>query len=62
LVAGLLRSCSAQGVKNSKLNIIASSKFHKEKLEEPKAMQILKDSASKIFGKEIEVYILGGDK
>ncbi len=62
LVAGLLRSCSAEDVKNSKLNIIASSKFHKEKLEELKAMQILKDCASKIFGKEIEVYILGGDK
>jgi DNA polymerase-3 subunit gamma/tau len=62
LVAGLLRSCSAEDVKNSKLNIIASSKFHKEKLEEPKAMQILKDCASKIFSKEIEVYILGGDK
>ena len=62
LVAGLLRSCSADEVKNSKLNIIASSKFHKEKLEEAKAMQILKDCANKIFGKEIQVNILGGDK
>jgi DNA polymerase-3 subunit gamma/tau len=62
LVAGLLRSCSADEIKDNKLNIIASSKFHKEKLEEPKAMKILSDSASKIFGKEIEVHILGGDR
>jgi DNA polymerase-3 subunit gamma/tau len=62
LVAGLLRSCSAGEVKNNILNIIASSKFHKEKLSEQKAMQILADSANKIFGKEIEVHVLGGDK
>jgi DNA polymerase-3 subunit gamma/tau len=62
LVAGLLRSCSAEDVKNSKLNIIASSRFHKEKLEDEKAMKILSDCATKIFGKEIEVNILGGDK
>jgi len=62
LVAGLLRSCSAEEIKNNILNIIASSRFHKEKLEEQKAMKILKDSADKIFGKQIEVYILGGDK
>ena len=63
LVAGLLRSCSAEEVKDDKLNIIASSKFHKEKLEEVKAMQILIDSASKILGKEIKVQVLmGGDK
>jgi DNA polymerase-3 subunit gamma/tau len=63
LVAGLLRSCSAEELKNSKLNIIASSKFHKEKLEDAKAIQILSDSATKIFGKEIQVQVLmGGDK
>ena len=62
LVAGLLRSCSAEAVQDGKLNIIASSKFHKEKLEEAKAMKILTDSASKIFSEEIKVTILGGDK
>jgi DNA polymerase-3 subunit gamma/tau len=62
LVAGLLRSCSAEAVQDGKLNIIASSKFHKEKLEEVKAMKILTDSASKIFSEEIQVTILGGDK
>jgi len=63
LVAGLLRSCSIEEIKNSKLNIIASSKFHKEKLEEQKAMNILKDSADKIFGEKLNIQIiLGGDK
>jgi DNA polymerase-3 subunit gamma/tau len=63
LVAGLLRSCSVEEIKNSKLNIIASSKFHKEKLEEQKAMKILKDSADKIFGEQLNIQIiLGGDK
>ena len=62
LIAGLLRSCSADAVKDGKLNIIASSKFHKEKLKEVKAMKILTDSASKIFSEEIQVTILGGDK
>ena len=62
LVAGLLRSCSAEEIKNNTLNIITSSKFHKEKLEEQKAMQILSDSAAKIFGEQIEVHILGGDR
>jgi DNA polymerase-3 subunit gamma/tau len=63
LVAGLLRSCSADEVKDGKLNIIASSKFHKEKLEDVKAIKILSDCATKIFGKEIQVQVLmGGDK
>ncbi len=62
LVAGLLRSCSADKVQDGKLNIITSSKFHKEKLEEVKAMKILKESASKILGEEIEINILGGDR
>jgi DNA polymerase-3 subunit gamma/tau len=63
LVAGLLRSCSADEVENNKLNIIASSKFHKEKLEEAKAMKILKESADKVFGKAIQIQVLmGGDK
>lgn len=63
LIAGLLRSCSADEVINGKLNIIASSKFHKEKLEDTKALKILSDSATKIFGKEIQAQVLmGGDK
>ena len=62
LVAGLLRSCSAEGVKNGKLNIVASSKFHKGKLQEQKAIRILEESANKVFGENIKIQILGGDK
>jgi DNA polymerase III gamma/tau subunit len=59
LVAGLLRSCSAEDVKDGKLNIVASSKFHKGKLEEQKAMRILEDSAEKAFGAKIKIQISG---
>ena len=63
LVAGVLRSCLAEGVKNGKLNIVANSKFHKEKLQEKNSLKLLEESAHKILGKEIKVYILlrGGD-
>ncbi len=60
LLAGVLRSCSASDVKNSKLEIIARSKFHKEKLEEEKAIKILEEAAQKIFNKKINVTILQG--
>lgn len=60
LLAGVLRSCSVNEVKNGKLEIIARSKFHKEKLEEEKAIKILEEAAQKIFNKKINVTILQG--
>ena len=60
LLAGVLRSCSANEIKDSKLEIIARSKFHKEKLEEEKAMKILEEAAQKVFNKKINVTILQG--
>lgn len=63
LIAGVLRSCSAEEIKNGKLEIVAKSKFHKEKLEESKTIKVLEDSADKIFGKKLHIQItLGGDK
>lgn len=63
LVAGLLRSCSIGELKSGKLNIVASSKFHKEKLEETKAMKLLIDSADKILGTKtgINIILRGGE-
>lgn len=60
LLAGVLRSCSAKELKNGILEIIARSKFHKEKLEEAKAMQILQEAGKKVFKKQINVRILLG--
>ena len=60
LLAGVLRSCSANEIKDSKLEIIARSKFHKEKLEEEKAMKILEEAAQKVFNRKINVTILQG--
>lgn len=63
LLAGVLRGCSVNEVKNGSLEIVARSKFHKEKLEEEKALKILEESAEKILGKKINVKILqGGEK
>jgi DNA polymerase-3 subunit gamma/tau len=63
LIAGVLRSCQAEDPKNGKLNIIAKSKFHKEKLEEAKTLKLLTDCADKISGEKLNIQItLGGDK
>jgi DNA polymerase-3 subunit gamma/tau len=63
LIAGVLRGCLAEDVQNGKLNIIAKSKFHKEKLEEVKTLKLLEDSADKILGEKLSIQIiLGGDK
>ena len=58
LIAGVLRSCSAEEVKNGILNIIAKSKFHKEKLEELKTLKLLENSADKILGEKINIKII----
>jgi DNA polymerase-3 subunit gamma/tau len=60
LLAGVLRSCSANEIKDGKLEIIARSKFHKEKLEEEKAIKILEEAAKKVFNRQINVTILQG--
>jgi DNA polymerase-3 subunit gamma/tau len=63
LVAGVLRGCSAGEIENGKLNIIAKSKFHKEKLEEVKTMKLLEECADKLLGDKLNIQItLGGDK
>jgi DNA polymerase-3 subunit gamma/tau len=62
LIAGVLRSCSAEEIQNNKLTIVAKSKFHKEKLEEAKTLKLLEEAATKVFGKTINVQISGGDK
>lgn len=58
LVAALLRSCSAEDLKNGTLNILASSKFHKEKLEDIKTLRILEDCASNMSDQKIKINIM----
>lgn len=57
LFAGVLRGCKADEVKNNKLVIIASSKFHKEKIEEGKNLKLLEDLAKEISGKQIKIEV-----
>lgn len=64
LIAGVLRSCSAEEVADGKLNILANSKFHKEKLEEAKTMVLLEEAAEKLLKKKIkiQIFIKGGER
>ncbi len=57
LFAGVLRSCSAGDVKNGRLVITASSKFHKEKIEEEKNMKLLEDSVKKLSAEKVSIEV-----
>lgn len=57
MVAGVLRSCSVKEVLDGKLDIMASSKFHKEKLEEAKNLELLENTAEQILGEKVKVNI-----
>ena len=57
LFAGVLRGCKAGDIADGTLIITASSKFHKEKIEETKNMQLLLDAAKKITGKDIQIQV-----
>lgn len=60
LLAGVLRSCRANEIKNGNLEIIARSRFHKEKLEEAKSIKVLEEAAEKLSNNKINVKILQG--
>ncbi len=63
LFAGVLRGCKASDLKNGVLTITASSKFHKEKIEEAKNMKLLEESAKKISGNSVQIKVIfkGGE-
>ena len=58
LLAGVLRSCSVKEIKNGNLEIIARSRFHKEKLDETKSIKVLEEAAEKLSNNKINVKIL----
>ena len=51
-IAGCLRGCSVQEVKDGKLVIETKFKFHKEKLEENDAKKLIEDALAEITGKD----------
>ncbi|OGH11323.1 MAG: DNA polymerase III, subunit gamma and tau [Candidatus Levybacteria bacterium RIFCSPLOWO2_01_FULL_36_13] len=57
LIAGVLRSCEIEQT-NGSMQIIAISKFHKEKLEESKTFKILQDVAEALVGKKVKLDII----
>ncbi len=58
LIAGVLRSCEIEGIKGDGLQIVAISKFHKEKLEEEKSITILSEVAKNLSGKNVKINVL----
>jgi DNA polymerase III subunit gamma/tau len=58
LFAGVLRGCKAQEIKNGELVITASSKFHKERIEEAKNIKLLEEEAKKIAGKDVKITVV----
>ena len=57
-IAGVLRGCSIKSFEGGKLTIETGFKFHKEKLEEAKTMQILEDVMQEITGGKANVSVL----
>ena len=61
LFAGVLRGCKISST-DGKLTIIATSKFHKEKIEEEKNLKLLEQASEKITGKTLKISVmLGGE-
>lgn len=58
LFAGVLRGSKTEKIVDGQLIITASSKFHKEKIEEEKNIKLLEDTSKKIMGKEIKVKVV----
>ncbi len=56
-IAGVLRGCSAE-IDGNKVNITTKYKFHKEKLEEGKTLEVLEKVASALIGKKAQVSVI----
>jgi DNA polymerase III subunit gamma/tau len=59
LIAGVLRSCEIE-VKDGSIAIVAISKFHKEKLEDSKTLEILENVAMNLLSKKVKIEIVLG--
>jgi DNA polymerase III gamma/tau subunit len=57
LFAGVLRGCKGE-IKNGDLVIYASSKFHKDKISEPKNSKLIEDATEKLGMKNIKINIV----
>ena len=57
-VAGVLRGCRVKSYDEKELVIETGFKFHKERLDEPKARDMIRIAVSEISGKEIKVLVM----
>lgn len=58
LIAGVLRSCEIEDTNEKDLKIVAISKFHKEKLEESKTLELLAEIAENLRGERVKIDIV----
>ena len=56
-IAGVLRSCSIKNYDKKRLVIDAAYKFHKERLEAPKALTALKNACKTLTGNDMEIEV-----
>ena len=61
-IAGVLRGCSLKSYDNKKIVIETGYKFHKERLEEKKTMEILEKVCNELVGKPVEARIVLREK
>src|SRR3989344_149095 len=56
-IAGVLRGCRVISYDKERVVIEAGFKFHKERLDDPKAKEILRNAVSEITGKKVDVSV-----
>ncbi|MDO8657458.1 MAG: DNA polymerase III subunit gamma/tau [Candidatus Levybacteria bacterium] len=61
-IAGILRGCSLKTFDEKELIIEAKYKFHKERLDDKKAMEVLEKVVEEITGKEVKIKVLLKEK
>ncbi len=56
-IAGVLRGCRLISLKDGKVHLMTSFKFHKDKLEENKAREIVEQKSQELLGRKVELIV-----
>lgn len=56
-IAGVLRGCKLVSLSDGEVHLTTSFKFHKDKLEEFKAREIVEKKSSELLGKKVELIV-----
>lgn len=63
-LAAVLRGCAVLAIEDTSVTFQTAYKFHKERLEDPKARDLLEKSVKELLGKPVNVHVVlkGGEK